>query len=289
MTDTDLAARIGKHIAALTSAGSRHSENPSGVQEVLEYLRRMLEGFGYQVHEQHYGAETHQINLTVLTGTDHSMGILDLGAHWDTVAGSPGADDNASGVAGLLEIAREFAVSPPTRAVRLCFFAEEEVGGLPGSTAHVAASQQQGETITAAIVLEMIGYRDHSTGSQELPEKAAGLLQSIGVEVPTRGNFIAMIGDLAASDIVLQLQESARQQDPELSALPLVVPIGALGDAARSDHAAYWKAGIPGIMVTDTANFRNPHYHQPTDLPETIDLDFAAQVIHMVLTAVRSL
>lgn len=289
MTDTDLAARIGQHIAALTNAGSRHAENPSGVEAALEYLSSTLASLGYQVHEQHYGDESHQINLTVETGTHHGAGILDLGAHWDTVAGSPGADDNASGVAALLEMAREFAVSPPARTVRLCFFAEEEVGGLPGSTAHVAASQRRGETITASIVLEMIGYRNHSTGSQELPEKAAGLLRSVGVEVPSSGDFIALIGDLAASELVLHLQESAQQQEPELSALPLVVPIGALGDAARSDHAAYWQADIPGIMVTDTANFRNPHYHQPTDMPETIDVDFAAEVTRMVLTSVRSL
>lgn len=285
MTENQMAARLGEHIAALTSAGSRHPENPRGIETALEHIRSTLAGFGYQVHEQRYGAQSHQINLTVDAGPHRDAGILDLGAHWDTVAGSPGADDNASGVAGLLEIARALAASPPARAVRLCFFAEEEIGGLPGSTAHVEAATQRAETIDAAIVLEMIGCRDLRPGSQQLPEKAAGLLQSVGSDVPQRGDFIALVGDTAAGHLVQRLQQAAAGQEPALPALPLVVPIGALGDAARSDHAAYWQAGIPGVMVTDTANFRNQHYHQSTDTPERIDLDFAAEVTGMVLTS----
>lgn len=289
MAETELAARLGEHMAALTQEGPRHPENPAGIAATLDYLNATLSGFGYQVQQHRYGEHDHQINLTVELGADHRGGTLDLGAHWDSVSGSPGADDNASGVAGLVEIARELAAEPPSQAVRLCFFAEEEVGGLPGSTAHVEASLRRGEQIEAAIVLEMIGYRDSRPGSQRLPEKTAGLLQSVGVSVPEVADFIAVVGDNAASVLVESLVEAAGQQEPQLPAFPLVVPAGALGDAARSDHAAYWKSGIPGVMVTDTANFRNPHYHQPSDTVETISLEFAAEVVEMVLTALRTL
>lgn len=287
MTGSERAARLGAHIGALTEAGPRHPENPPGIAAALDYLTSTLACYGYQAHQHHYGEQDHQVNVIAELGTGQGSGILDLGAHWDTVAGSPGADDNASGAAGLLEIAREFSTEPPVQPVRLCFFAEEEAGGLPGSTAHVEASLQRGEEVAAAMVLEMIGYRDLRFGSQQLPQQAAQLLESAGATVPDRGDFIAMVGDTAAGELVLALRDAAERLEPELPALPLVVPAGALGDAARSDHATYWRAGIPGIMITDTANFRNPHYHRPTDTPETLDLDFAAQAAEMVIAAVR--
>ncbi|WP_120004880.1 M20/M25/M40 family metallo-hydrolase [Nesterenkonia muleiensis] len=287
MTGSERAARLGAHIGALTEAGPRDPDNPPGIAAALDYLTSTLASYGYQAYQHHYGEQDHQVNVIVEPGADQGGGTLDLGAHWDTVAGSPGADDNASGVAGLLEIAREFAADPPARPVRLCFFAEEEAGGLPGSTTHVEAFVQRGEKVAAAMVLEMIGYCDRRPGSQQLPQQAAQLLESAGVAAPDRGDFIALVGDTAAGELVLALRDAAEQLEPELPTMPLVVPAGALGDGARSDHAAYWRAGIPGLMITDTANFRNPHYHRPTDTPGTLDLDFAAQVTTMVIAAVR--
>ncbi|WP_150462397.1 M20/M25/M40 family metallo-hydrolase [Nesterenkonia ebinurensis] len=278
---TQLADRIAGHISALTENGPRHPENPAAVSAAQDYITSTLAGFGYDVARQQYGTEPHQVNYTVRVGSTDQP-VLDIGAHWDTVPGSPGADDNASGAAGLLEIARELAAAEPAQPVRLCFFAEEEAGGLPGSTAHVTTTLERGEAIAAGISLEMIAYTGED---QQLPPQAGPALAAAGVQVPEAGDFIAVVGDDTAADWVAALLGAAAGES--LPALPLVAPAGAIGDAGRSDHAAYWQQGLPGIMITDTANFRNPHYHQPSDTLETLDLEFAAQVVQTIMAAVR--
>ena len=284
----DLGARIGAHIAALTAAGPRHRHNPSAVRAARDYIVSTLTELDQRVTEERYGDEPHQVNVVVELQGKSSAGIVEVGAHWDSVAASPGADDNASGVAGLLEIARELGERDLPQPVRLCFFGEEEVGGFPGSSAHLRAAADRGDHIQAAIVLEMIGYRDSTPGSQQLPEAAAAALSAEGLTAPEAGDFIAVVGDSSAAHWVNALATAAASLNRPLPVLPLAAPAGAVADAGRSDHSVYWGEGIPGVMITDTANFRNPHYHQPTDLPNTLDLDFAAQVIRMISAALKA-
>src|SRR5690625_3747044 len=172
MLPSDLATRLGGHIEALTSAGPRHRGNPAGVRAGRDYIESTLADYQVALSEQRYGRQPYQANFIAEFNHDHpaESGVVDLCAHWDSVATSPGADDNASGVAGLLEIAAELARQPGNHRVRLCFFGEEEQGGFPGSSAHVQQCLNRGEHILAALVLEMIGYRDCSPGSQTLPE-----------------------------------------------------------------------------------------------------------------------
>lgn len=293
----DLAARLGGYISALSSIGPRHAGLPSSVTATRAFLTASMEKLGYHVEHQQYGPSPHQVNLIAEVGSDHprSTPILEIGAHWDTVPDSPGADDNASGVAGLLAIAQALAADPPPKArrrIRLCLFAEEEVPGCPGSTAHLARANERGDLIDGAIVLEMIGYRDAAPGSQRFPETLASLAASAGAvpaggHLPDRGDFLAAVGDVGAEEYLTALTTAARGLG--LPILPLAVPSGASGDAARSDHASYWAAGRPGVMITDTANFRNPHYHQPSDLPQTLDLDFATLTTRAVMGAIRVL
>src|SRR6476661_3902798 len=182
-----------------------------------------------------------------------------IGAHYDTVPGSPGADDNATGVAVLLELARDIASAPLKYPVQLVAFDMEEYGCL-GSSHHAAKYKQQQESIRLMISLEMLGYCNHNPNSQSYP---AGLKYFY----PNSGNF--------------------RKSGQRCEWLPvpnrgLIVP-----DTRRSDHVPFWDNGYPAIMVTDTANMRNPHYHRGSDRIETLDLDFLAGVCRGLVEAIR--
>jgi len=202
-----------------------------------------------------------------------------IGAHYDTVPGSPGADDNATGVAVLLELARDIASAPLKYPVQLVAFDMEEYGCL-GSSHHAAKYKQQQESIRLMISLEMLGYCNHNPNSQSYP---AGLKYFY----PNSGNFIALIGTLRTVPDLINLSGKIRKSGQPCEWLPvpnrgLMVP-----DTRRSDHVPFWDNGYPAIMVTDTANMRNPHYHQASDRIETLDLDFLAGVCRGLVEAIR--
>lgn len=296
LNDPQLAHRLGEHIAALTSAGPRHPENPNGVSAALSYITATLEELGYQVEQETYGERPHEMNLLASINAEAQRDILEIGAHWDTVPQSPGADDNASGVAGLLELARTYADVTLRRPVRLCFFAEEEIVGCRGSTAHLHHVIGRGEPVEGAIILEMIGYRDSSSGAQRWPDTVpvAGAMAQLPAALrslitPDQGDFIAAVGSTTSGDYLAALAEGTSRLTPPLPILPLAVPSRSKGHVSRSDHAPYWAAGLKGVMVTDTAEFRNPHYHQPSDTPQILDLEFAAEVTRAVILTVHRL
>jgi Peptidase family M28 len=202
-----------------------------------------------------------------------------IGAHYDTVPGSPGADDNATGVAVLLELARDIASRPLKYPVQLVAFDMEEYGYL-GSSHHAAKYKQQQESIRLMISLEMLGYCNHNPNSQSYP---AGLKYFY----PNSGNFIALIGTLRTVPDLIKLSGKIRKSGQPCEWLPvpnrgLIVP-----DTRRSDHVPFWDNGYPAIMVTDTANMRNPHYHRESDRIETLDLDFLAGVCQGLVEAIR--
>ncbi|MEG4502438.1 M20/M25/M40 family metallo-hydrolase [Microcoleus sp. F6_B4] len=202
-----------------------------------------------------------------------------IGAHYDTVPGSPGADDNATGVAVLLELARDLASGQLKYPVQLVAFDMEEYGCL-GSSHHAAKYKQQQESIRLMISLEMLGYCNHNPNSQNYP---AGLKYFY----PNCGNFIALIGNLQTVPDLINLSDKIRKSGQPCEWLPvpnrgLIVP-----DTRRSDHVPFWDNGYPAIMVTDTANMRNPHYHRGSDRIETLDLDFLAGVCQGLVEAIR--
>ncbi|AFZ08277.1 peptidase M28 [Oscillatoria nigro-viridis PCC 7112] len=202
-----------------------------------------------------------------------------IGAHYDTVPGTPGADDNATGVAVLLELARDIASAPLKYPVQLVAFDMEEYGCL-GSSHHAAKYKQQQKSIRLMISLEMLGYCNHNSNSQSYP---AGLKYFY----PNSGNFIALIGTLRTVPDLINLSGKIRKSGQPCEWLPvpnrgLIVP-----DTRRSDHVPFWDNGDPAIMVTDTANMRNPHYHRESDRIETLDLDFLAGVCQGLVEAIR--
>lgn len=204
-----------------------------------------------------------------------------IGAHYDSVPGTPGADDNATGVAVLLELAAEFASNPLKYPVQLVAFDMEEYGYL-GSQHYAAKCKQQQQSIRLMISLEMLGYSDRTPNSQRYP---AGLQYFY----PNCGNFIALIGNLRTVSDMMNFSSKIRKSGQPCEWLPvphrgLIVP-----DTRRSDHVPFWDNGYPAIMVTDTANMRNPHYHQASDTIETLDLDFLAGVCRGLIEAIRHL
>jgi len=220
-----------------------------------------------------------QDNLGIEKRIKKRLAPIVIGAHYDTVPGSPGADDNATGVAVLLELARDIASAPLKYPVQLVAFDMEEYGYL-GSSHHAAKYKQQQKSIRLMISLEMLGYCNHNPNSQSYP---AGLKYFY----PNSGNFIALIGTLRTVPDLINLSGKIRKSGQPCEWLPvpnrgLIVP-----DTRRSDHVPFWDNGYPAIMVTDTANMRNPHYHRESDRIETLDLDFLAGVCRGLVEAIR--
>lgn len=216
--------------------------------------------------------------IAELRGVDRPDEVVLVGAHYD--AFFSGADDNTSGVAAMLEMARVLGAHSFRRTIRFVAFDGEEFG-LVGSTRYLRQTQGlRGETLNASIVFDCVGYADSTPGSQSsLP----------GLPVPSAGDFIALIANDHSAAQAVQLGAIARQ----LQLLPTETVI-APGDGAnpitgnlmRSDHAPFWLEGLPSVFLTDTANFRNPNYHQESDTPDTLDPVFLAQVTRLSAAAV---
>jgi Zn-dependent M28 family amino/carboxypeptidase len=241
------------------------------------YIQQQLEAAEWQVEERPFATG---VNLVAeRLGTNPEAGALLLGAHYDTVERSPGADDNASAVAVLLETARLLGPQPTPRTLRLALFDQEEID-LSGSQA-IAIEQAERGDLQGALILEMLGYACYTDGCQTYPPLPV-------TPTTTKGNFLAVIGDQNHQPLVDAFQPT----DPELPPIAsLTVPtLGRLTpDLLRSDHVPFWRRSIGAVMVTDTANFRNPHYHQPTDLPTNLDQPFFTGAAQHVVNAVNGL
>lgn len=204
-----------------------------------------------------------------------------IGAHYDAMPGSPGADDNATGVAVLLELARAFHQAPARHPIHLVAFDfEETLDAEKGST--VYAESLQGQPLRLMLSLEMLGYCDSTPGSQRYP---AGLERFY----PDRGNFIGLIGNWATLPDLLRLSRKMRQTGAPCEWLPAGQRGLFLPATRRSDHAPFWDRGYRAILVTDTADLRNPHYHRPSDRLETLDLDFLTCVCLGLAHGIRTL
>jgi len=204
-----------------------------------------------------------------------------IGAHYDTVPGTPGADDNATGVAVLLELARMFATQPIKYPLRLVAFDMEEYG-LVGSADYAAKLKQEKQHLRLMIALEMLGYCDATPNSQNYPPPLERFY-------PNRGDFIALIGNLRTLPDLINLSRSIRKSGTPSEWLPVPNRGLIVRDTRRSDHAPFWDAGYPAIMVTDTANMRNPHYHKPSDTIATLNLDFLTGVCQGLERGIRKL
>jgi Zn-dependent M28 family amino/carboxypeptidase len=210
---------------------------------------------------------------------------LVVGAHYDAAGPYPGADDNASGVAGLIELAHGLGAAAPARAVELVAYTLEEPPFFTtpqmGSAVHAASLRRQQIRVRAMLSLEMIGYFSDAPNSQLFPHPVLKALY------PSTGNFIAVIGKLAQPMLSPRVARAMRRG----SVLPVRVLVAppALPGIDFSDHRSYWQAGYGAVMITDTAFYRNPNYHTPRDRPETLDYRRMASVVQSVQAAVHAL
>ncbi|MEB3280212.1 MAG: M28 family peptidase [Lyngbya sp.] len=277
--------QIWSHLENLV--GERYTENYR--EFTRNYLIKQLKQFGLTPSLQTF---EQGVNIVAKTpGNDPEAATLLIGAHYDTVLNSPGADDNASGMAVVLEVARLFGSKPTANALEIVFFDQEEPG-LLGSLAFTSLPENI-QNLRHVIVLDMVGYACRVEGCQQYPSglNVASLLQANGVTSPDKGEFLVIVGEAQHRDLLASFQGissglSNRKLPP---VVPLPIPLkGVLTpDVLRSDHAPFWYQNIPAVLVTDTANLRSPHYHQPTDTLANLDREFlmgSAQVIVNVVT-----
>jgi len=269
--------RINRHLEALV--GERHPEtSPRAFRRAAHYLATQFAKSGWATGGQVVSAwgKVYR-NVVAIKNPDRprqgeELSPLLIGAHYDTVSGSPGADDNASGLVVLLEVASRLSARPLARPVWLVAFCLEEQDRL-GSQAFASRLKAERRELAGAIILECVGFARSEVGTQQTPP-------GVPIAVPTQGDFLAIVGNEASRSLVLQLEQEAQRSAAQLKPLSLVVPGRgeAMPHTRRSDHASFWDAGYPAVMLTDTANYRNPHYHRETDTVDTLNLEFLSNV-----------
>lgn len=282
-----------RHLRALI--GERHpTSSPAALRRAEDYLTEQFKVLGLEVSTHPFRAlgdtyrnviGTHHAEkgtVPFLPGDCPPFPLI-IAAHYDTVRGSPGADDNASALAVMLEVARCMRDVPLSREVRFIAFCLEEEN-LLGSLAYASWLRDSKQEVSGAIVLECVGYAKSDEGSQRIPP-------GVPVAVPSSGDFLAIVGNTASASLVAAFEGAAKERIPDLKTVTLTVPGDGelLPDTRRSDHAAFWHHGFPAIMLTDTADFRNPHYHRPTDHLDTLNLDFMEKVAAAVTAAALNL
>jgi Zn-dependent M28 family amino/carboxypeptidase len=283
----DLTHRLRQHVEQL--ARTPRTPGTREHRQAAEYIRYHFEEAGLFVRDVPFEeAGVQGTNLLVQSPVQKEsagLPLLIVGAHYDTKPGTPGADDNASAIAALLELARWIAprlASPDAGFFELLLAAYDlEEYGCLGSQSHSRELLRAGASLRGMISLEMLGYTDHRPQTQRLPPNLAKLYPSIG-------NFIGVCGN-EASRKLLQTVTQALKTVPELPVESIAVPGNGelLPEIRLSDHSSFWDRNYPALMITDTSFLRNPHYHQPTDTPQTLDYPFLAKVTAGVGEAVQ--
>ena len=264
--------------AVHTLAIPRHADlEPDNNRLTAHWIARQLRTFGYETDLQ--GEFANVIARPKQTPALAAAPCTLVGAHYDSVPGCPGADDNASAVAAMLACAKAVADHAPQRPICFASFNREE-DGLRGSADFVEnVVQARHLNIREAHILEMVGYCDPRPGSQTLPP-------GLPIQVSDRGNFIGVLANKNSTAIADAILRAAKTYQPDFPVLTLKIYVGIehfLPVLLRSDHSPFWKAGLPAVMWTDTSEFRNHHYHQPTDTPDTLDYDFLRSVTQVLL------
>jgi Zn-dependent M28 family amino/carboxypeptidase len=275
--------RLETHVRTLCERFfPRDPRYPDNLDRAAAYIRREFQQAGGRVSEQPYEVDgkTYR-NVIAMFGPETQDRIV-VGAHYDAVPAVPGADDNASGVAGLLELAYLMGTTRlPLRVELVAYTLEEDPYFLTeqmGSAVHVASLRKQGARVRIMFSLEMIGYFTDAPGSQRFP------LPLLSLFYPSEGNFIAVVGKLDQGLTVRRVKQAMHSASP-LPVHSINAPSWIPG-VDWSDHRNYWKAGYDAVMITDTAFYRNDNYHTLRDRPETLDYRRMAMVVQDVYEAV---
>jgi Zn-dependent M28 family amino/carboxypeptidase len=258
------------------SIGERHVWRFDALRRAAGYIREQFVEAGYEPAIQPF--DVHRVPVENIEAMLHRAAdgeeIVVVGAHYDTVQQSPGANDNGSGVAAMLELARRFAGSPRARTLRFVAFTNEEPPFFQtpqmGSVVYANAARARGERIVAMLSLETIGYYSDEKGSQQYPPP-------LNLLFPDTGNFIGFVSNLRSARLLRLAQRAFKERTPfPIQAAPAPESLPGIG---WSDQWAFWRAGYPALMVTDTAPYRYPWYHTAHDTPDKIQFEKLAQVV----------
>jgi hypothetical protein len=284
-----LAQSLKQHIATI-AAREHNVAHYDELEKVARYIEATLASFGYAVDRQEFladGKMVRNIDVTVEPAAQNAdPEVIVVGAHYDSVSGSPGANDNASGAAAVLELAR-LALdldAVGARRIRFAFFVNEEPPYFRteamGSLQYARALAKRNERVVAMYSLETIGFYSSEPGSQVYPAP-------FGLVFPDRGDFVAFVGMLGSRVLVRKTMRSFRSH----TAFPTIggVAPGFVPGIGWSDHWAFAEHGFQAVMVTDTAPFRYPHYHRPSDTPDKVDAAKVARVVKGMERVIRDL
>jgi hypothetical protein len=272
-----LAKRLHAHVKVIaTDIGERHVGKPEGLAKTVDWLTREMKALGFDVREQSYEVRGRTVkNLEAELKGEGSKAdeIVVVGAHYDSIPGSPAANDNGTGVASVIEIARMMKDAKPGRTVRFVFFVNEEPPYFQtpamGSFVYAKACRERNDKIVAMFSMETIGFFSDEKGSQKYPPPFDQFF-------PSEGNFIAFVGDTQSKElterVVTGFRKHAKFPSQAAAAPAQITGIG------FSDQWSFWQHRYPGVMVTDTALFRYPHYHTDADTPDKIDYDRMSRV-----------
>jgi Zn-dependent M28 family amino/carboxypeptidase len=278
MNRTEIRGQLAAHLNHLSIAiGERSIYHPQNLKAAEDYIYQAFSGMGYASCRQSFIYQRREVS-NIVAGASPVDGYYILGAHYDTVPGTPGADDNASGVAVLLEVARlARGLSLPRPWAFIAFTTEEHPASFTpymGSRVYARGARERRENILGMLCLESVGYYSRSPGSQSLPLA----LRFLGY--PTTGNFIGLVGDRRSRSLLRGLN-AALQQGCLLSTATLIAPLGGRlqPEVRLSDHSSFWDEGYPAVMLTDTAFMRNPNYHGPQDVMASLDLEAMTELV----------
>jgi Zn-dependent M28 family amino/carboxypeptidase len=271
-----LADNLRRHVEAIASREHNVINRPAELEAAARHVEFTLFGLGYRVDTQRFQVDRQEArNVEVgLPGGARAGEIVVVGAHYDSAMGAPGANDNGSGVAALLELARMLRDSKPARALRFVAFVNEEPpfyrGDAMGSRQYARRCRERGENVVAMLSLETIGYYSDRPGSQRYPFP-------LSFFYPSTGAFVAFVSNLSSRGLLHEAIASFRRHarfPSEGVAAPAFIP-----GVDWSDHWSFWQEGYPALMVTDTAPYRYPHYHTAEDTPDKVNYEALARVV----------
>jgi Zn-dependent M28 family amino/carboxypeptidase len=272
--------------------GLRHGwENYDSLEEKAAIIEQFFSSLNLNVESQDvpFHGRRYRNIVATMDGKSQDMDWLLVGAHYDAASGSPGADDNASGVAVLLETARILSTQRLQRTVQFVAFTLEEpqpftLHFLIGSDHFARKARKKRMKYKAVLILESVGYTDMKEGSQIIP-------LFIRKPVPKTGNFLGVIANNKSLSLMNEFNSIASGLVPELHTVTYKVPFSGriVPETRFSDHASFWNQGYHAIMLTDTAMFRNPHYHTPHDSFNTLDFSFITHVTKAVMSVIMKL
>lgn len=282
-----LRERLRRHVQVLGGEiGERNLFRPAALQAAAEYIREVWAGQGFSVTDEPYDVSGQRsANLVVEHhGSSRAQEIVLVGAHYDSVVGSPGANDNATGVAVLLEMSRALKSASLPRTLRFVAFVNEEPPFFQtphmGSRRHARAARERGERIVAMISLETLGYYSDAPSTQRYPFP-------LGAFYPNAGNFLGVVGNLTSRRLVREVLGhfmAATDFPVEAAATLSWIP-----GVDWSDHWSFWKEGYRAVMLTDTALYRYPEYHSASDRPDVVNAKEFARVAYGIIETVRRL